>query len=115
MLGQGPTSFGSLPSKFKIMEWVNIKPSYNNGRMQPSAEQTVFSWLARAGFQLEQQKRNVSPATVEYFYFHPSLYIQVHEVQEPDNGPSSFFIFYPGGATAFAADIGQLQRCITAG
>ena len=39
----------------------------------------------------------------------------LHEVQEADNGPSRFFIFYPGGATAFASDIGQLQRCITAG
>lgn len=97
------------------MEWVNIKPSYHNGRMLPSTGQTVFSLLTRAGFQLEQQKRNVSPATVEYFYFHPSLYIQVHEVQEPGDGPSRFFIFYPGGATAFASDIGQLQRCITAG
>jgi hypothetical protein len=97
------------------MEWVNITPAYKNGQMQPSPAQTVFSWLTRAGFQLEQQRRSISPAVTENFYFHPSLYIQVHEVQEADNGPSSFFIFYPGGATAFASDIGQLQRCISAG
>jgi hypothetical protein len=97
------------------MEWVNIKPMYHKGRMKPSSAQNVYSWLTKAGFQLEQQKRNVSPATVEYFYFHPSLYIHVHEVQEPDNGLSRFFIFYPGGATAFAPDIRQLQRCIPAG
>lgn len=97
------------------MEWMSIKPTYQNGYMRETAEQAVFSLLTRAGFQLEQLRRNVSPALTEYFYFHPGLHIQVHEVSESSQSLSRFFIFYPGGSTAYAEGYDQLRRCFAAG
>lgn len=97
------------------MEWVSIKPSYQNGRMQETTEQAVFAWLTKAGFQLEQLRRSVSPQATEYFYFHPGLHIQVHEVNESLQHLSRFFIFYPGGSTAFAEGFDQLRQCFAAG
>lgn len=104
-----------LLRKFKLMEWVSIKPCYQDGKMQHSSEQAVFSLLTKAGFQLEHMRRAVSPAVIEYFYFHPALHIQVHEVQGPDTEASQFFIFYPGGSTAFANGFDQLQQRFAAG
>lgn len=97
------------------MEWVSIKPTYKNGKTQQDAVQIVFSLLTRSGFQLEQLRRNVFPATIEYFYFHPGLHIQVHEVSESPHQPSRFFIFYPGGSTAYAEGYDQLRLCLVAG
>jgi hypothetical protein len=92
------------------MEWVSIKPSYTNGTAAATQELEVFSQLAKAGFHLEMMRRNVNPAVVEYFYFHPLLHIQVHEVQEPEGETSQFFIFYPDGRTAFITEAAQLQE-----
>ncbi|RPE09067.1 hypothetical protein EGT74_18845 [Chitinophaga lutea] len=83
--------------------------------MQHNPGQAVFSLLTKAGFQLEQVRRNVSPAVTEYFYFHPGLHIQVHEVSESPHHPSRFFIFYPGGSTAYAEGHDQLRLCFAAG
>lgn len=104
-----------LLRKFKRMEWVSIKPNYQNGRMQHSSEQAVFSLLTKAGFQLEHIRRAVFPPAIEYFYFHPGLHIQVHEVQGSDTEASQYFIFYPGGSTAFAKGFDQLQQRFAAG
>jgi hypothetical protein len=104
-----------LLRKFKYMEWVSIKPCYQDGKMQHTEEQAVFSLLTKAGFQLEHMRRAVFPPAIEYFYFHPSLYIQVHEVQGSDTEASQFFIFYPGGSTAFAKGFDQLQQRFAAG
>jgi len=104
-----------LLRKFKYMEWVSIKPCYQNGKMQHSSEQAIFSLLTKAGFQLEHMRRAVFPPAIEYFYFHPSLHIQVHEVQGSNTEASQFFIFYPGGSTAFAEGTEQLQQRLAAG
>lgn len=96
------------------MEWVSIKPSYKDGTMQATTEQAIFSLLTRAGFQLEQMRRGISGTTLEYFYFHPGLHIQVHAIQAPELHPLQFFIFYPGGGTAYATSEQQLQQCIAA-
>lgn len=90
------------------MEWVSIKPSYVQGGVDPSPGLEIFTVLAKAGFHLEVMRRNVDPAVTEYFYFHPTLHIQVHEVQEPEGYTSQFFIFYPDGSTAFAKGAVQL-------
>ncbi len=84
------------------MEWVPIRPTYQRGHLQNAQEQTVFSWLSRAGFQLEQLRRSVEPSVTEYFYFHPSRYIHVHMVEDKETGQVRFFIFYPGGRTMVA-------------
>lgn len=97
------------------MEWVNIKPTYTQGNKTTTPEQTVFSWLSRAGFQLELLRRSVDPPVTEYFYFHPSKYIQVHMVEDPETGNASFFIFYPGGQTIVAPGFRELQAAIAAG
>ena len=98
------------------MEWVPIKPTYRPpGHLPSSAEQTVFSWLSRAGFQLEMLRRNVDPPVTEYFYFHPSKYIQIHMVEDPETGLARFFIFYPGGRTLVASGIPELKATIAAG
>lgn len=97
------------------MEWVPIRPTYKQGNTQASAEQTVFSWLSRAGFQLEQLRRSVEPPVTEYFYFHPSRYIQIHMVEDPETGQARFFIFYPGGQTIVAPGIPALKAAIAAG
>ncbi|WP_157986567.1 hypothetical protein [Chitinophaga alhagiae] len=99
----------------RYMEWVSIKPVYNNGIIQEDPAQPVFSLLTKAGFQLEQVRRNVAPAAIEYFYFHPGLHIQVHEVNEMPLHPPRFFIFYPGGSTAYAEGLDQLRLCFAAG
>jgi hypothetical protein len=104
-----------LLRKFKYMEWVSIKPCYQDGKMQHSSEQAVFSLFTKAGFQLEHMRRAVFPPAIEYFYFHPALHIQVHEVQGPNTEASQFFIFYPGGSTVFAEGVEQLQQRLAAG
>lgn len=94
------------------MEWVSIKPLYEDGRTVLSATQYIFSVLTKAGFQLEQCRRNVAPDTEEYFYFHPGLRIQVHEVRDNEQGMLQFFIFYANGSTAYAADLPGLQALL---
>ncbi|WP_343702275.1 hypothetical protein [Chitinophaga sp.] len=109
---------GTTPAhqvKTTIMEWVSIKPTYNDGIIQQDPAQPVFSLLTKAGFQLEQVRRNVAPEAIEYFYFHPGLHIQVHEVNEAPHHPPRFFIFYPGGSTAYAEGLDQLRLCFAAG
>ena len=115
LLGNCPANGSLTASKFKVMEWVPLKPIYKQGNASPSAEQTVFSWLSRAGFQLEQLRRSVEPPVNEYFYFHPSRYIQIHMVEDPETGLARFFIFYPGGQTLVAPGIPELQATIAAG
>ncbi len=97
------------------MEWVSIKPSYLDGKMQPTAAQTVFTLLTKAGFQLEHMRNGASAAVTECFYFHPGLHIQVHQVEERESGFSRFFIFYPGGSTALASGMEELQQYFAAG
>lgn len=89
------------------MEWVAIKTGHES-QTTPTPEMEMFAGLAQAGFHLEMMRRNVNPATVEYFYFHPTLHIQVHEVQEPEGGSSQFFIFYSDGRTVFVKQAAQL-------
>lgn len=96
------------------MEWVRIRPNHP-GNGQHSRGQTVFSWLSRAGFQLEQLRRSVDPPVTEYFYFHPSRYIHIHMVEDPETGQTRFFIFYPGGQTIVAPGIPELKAAIAAG
>jgi hypothetical protein len=94
------------------MEWVSIKPLYKDGTTALSATQHIFSMLTRAGFQLEQQRRNIAPDTEEYFYFHPGQRIQVHEVRDNKQGALQFFIFYADGSTAYAADLPGLESLL---
>ncbi|MCK7553898.1 hypothetical protein MKQ70_02290 [Chitinophaga sedimenti] len=96
------------------MEWVSIKPAYNRDQTAPDPEVTIFARLAQAGFHLEMMRRNVAPVSIEYFYFHPVLHIQVHEVQEPEGGTSRFFIFYADGRTDFLKDTAQLYEKLSA-
>lgn len=83
------------------MEWISLNPSAVEGNTSSSSTLYIFSLMTKAGFQLETMRRGISPAVEEYFYFHPGLNIQVHEVKAPDQ-ESQFFVFYPNGSTAFA-------------
>jgi len=94
------------------MEWVSLKPSYQDGQTNLSFTQHIFSLLTKAGFQLEQCGRGISPATEEYFYFHPGLRIQVHAVKWPEQLVTRFFVFYPDGSTAYAESPEQLQALL---
>ncbi|RAJ02451.1 hypothetical protein LX64_03469 [Chitinophaga skermanii] len=91
------------------MEWVSIKPVYKDGRLKPSREQLVYSRLTKAGFYLEQMHRDNTLDTVESFYFHPSRYIQVHEVCAAGQGIANFYLFLPGGSTAYASGVNELE------
>ncbi|ATL49447.1 hypothetical protein COR50_20965 [Chitinophaga caeni] len=94
------------------MEWMHIKPDYENGKMIPSKDQAIFSRMMKAGFQLELIQKNPRYDCMEYFYFHPSRYIQVHEVRATGQGLVNFYLFLPGGSTTCAFDLDGLESVL---